>query len=315
MLAENGGRMSLREFVAQALYDPESGYYTTNIRTVGRRGDFSTSASVEGLKRPFAQAIGRWIQGNRFPHVIEVGAGDGSLAVAVMKSLGWWARKRLHYHIVDASPKLIALQKKTLGEAGVRATWHATMADAVSAAGGRASVFSNELVDAFPPDVFQWDAGSDAWLEVGLELSAEGAIHEACRPTSLSPDLGLSFPDGQRVEVHFSYRDWLTQWIKNSEKIAMITVDYGDTTPRIYHRRPKGTLRAYFHHQLLIGDDVYARPGQQDITADVNFSQLESWGNSLGMTSSAPMTQGEFCRTNSAGNDESELFHVIMQQF
>ena len=314
MLAGNGGRMSLREFVAQALYHPESGYYTENIRTVGRRGDFSTSGTIEGLKKPFAQAIASWSRENGFRDVIEVGAGDGGLAVAFMKSLGWWERKKLRYHIVDASPKLVALQKQKVGEAGLRATWHPTMEDAVTAAGGRASVFSNELVDAFPPDVFQWDAGHGAWLEVGLELSTTGAVTEACRPTTLSPDLNLAFPDGQRVEVHFSYRDWLSRWIKDAERIAMLTVDYGNTTSRIYHRRPKGTLRAYFHHQLLIGDEIYARPGRQDITADVNFSHLKTWGNSLGMTASGLITQSEFCGSESADEVGAENFRIIKQQ-
>ncbi len=314
MLAENGGRMSLREFVAQALYHPEAGYYTSNIRTVGRRGDFSTSGTIENLRRPFARAISRWIQKNRFPHVIEVGAGDGSLAVAIMKSLSWWQRRKLRYHIVDASPKLITLQKQTLREAGLQATWHATMKQAVSATGGRASVFSNELVDAFPPDVFQWDAQNKEWLEVGLELSATGIITEACRKTTQSPELHTPFPDGQRIEVHFSYRDWLADWIPHAEKIAMLTVDYGDTTSKIYHRRPQGTLRAYFHHQRLTGDDVYARPGRQDITADVNFSHLESWGNALGMKASPLTTQSQFCQLNPSKNSETEQFQIIEQR-
>ena len=32
--------------MARALFDPERGYYTRHIKTVGARGDFSTSATL-----------------------------------------------------------------------------------------------------------------------------------------------------------------------------------------------------------------------------------------------------------------------------
>ncbi len=62
----------------------------------------------------------------------------------------------------------------------------------------------------------------------------------------------------------------------------MLTIDYGGTTDEIYHRRPSGTLRAYRGQQRLTGGDVYELPGRQDITADVNFDDLQGWARELG---------------------------------
>ena len=66
-------------------------------------------------------------------------------------------------------------------------------------------------------------------------------------------------------------RDWLPAWRTGS----MLTIDYGDTCPALYFRRQDGTLRAYAHHQRFEGGDVYAGFGTRDLTADVNFSDLQ----------------------------------------
>ena len=44
------------QFMARALFDPERGYYTRHIRTVGSRGDFSTSATLSPSLRGAAAA-------------------------------------------------------------------------------------------------------------------------------------------------------------------------------------------------------------------------------------------------------------------
>lgn len=57
----------------------------------------------------------------------------------------------------------------------------------------------------------------------------------------------------------------------------MLTIDYGDRAETMYHRRPHGTLRAYLLHQRLEGAEALQYPGRQDLTADVNFSDLIEW--------------------------------------
>ena len=274
--SECGGSIPFEKFMEAALYHPEFGYYTKRVRTVGRAGDFST---WPGLHSSLARAVAAWLRAKPERHVIEAGAGTGQLAAGVLNHLGFFRRLRTTLHIVEISPVLRAAQEKLLQ--GKNVIWHRDMNAALAAAGGRANIYSNELPDAFPCRVFV--RGGSRWRELSLKIdgnSAREILRECELPESSSlPD---NSPDGTRVEVHESYRKWLGSWAGSWKCGEMLTVDYGATMPGLYHRRPAGTLRAYAHHQRLTGADVFAGAGHRDITADVNFTDLEIWGKILG---------------------------------
>ncbi|MEO8205013.1 MAG: SAM-dependent methyltransferase [Chthoniobacterales bacterium] len=275
----SAGPVSFECFMDAALYDPEIGYYAAGIRTVGSRGDFSTSATLHPV---LGKAIAAWLQSFHTSvfaplHIIEVGAGTGALAKSVLDSLGLLGRARLNYHIVEVSRPLKAQQQELLKRN--RITWHEDMRSALKACDGAAHIFSNELVDAFPCRVFI--KSSDRWQELALELR-DGSVTETFLP--LSPEEKFpesNFPDGQRIEVQSRYREWLAGWLPDWKSGNMLTIDYGDSFPQLYRRRPRGTLRAYFRHERLEGSAVYQRFAKQDITADVNFSLLQEWGEAL----------------------------------
>jgi SAM-dependent MidA family methyltransferase len=268
---ELGGAIPFDRWMAEALYHKTFGYYSANIRGIGRKGDFTTWPVVH---RSLAVGIARWALKNRPAkrwHLIEIGAGTGELAESVLKAIGWWNRPR--YHIVDVSGPLRAAQQKRLGR---RAIWHETVSEALAACGGSAVIFSNELVDAFPCRIFQKQTG--AWRELALRIEG-GKVQEIWREVAL-PELTVfahDWPDGQRVEIQESYRSWQQQWLPEWKQGAMLTIDYGDKSSGLYHRRPQGTLRAYSHHQRLEGREAYAGFGLRDLTVDVNFSDLLAW--------------------------------------
>lgn len=273
---ELGGGMPFERFMREALYNPEFGYYTVHIRDVGRGGDFSTFVTLgDGL----AKALAGWIIQNRARDVIEVGPGNGELARRILHHIGWWRRIGIRYHLVDVDGPLRKAQDKRLR--GFRVRRHEGLREALRATGGRALIFSNELPDAFPSRVFEkTEAG---WREVWVRFSAD-EVEEVLKETEL-PDSEIfnhPHPIGQRVEVHESYHRWLQSWAPEWKSGAMLTIDYGDTMPGLYHRRPRGTLRGYSFHQRLEGSDIYQAPGRIDLTADVNYSDLERWGSQLG---------------------------------
>jgi SAM-dependent MidA family methyltransferase len=72
-----------------------------------------------------------------------------------------------------------------------------------------------------------------------------------------------------------------------------LTFDYGLTTPELFlpHRR-EGTLRAYRRHRLCT--DLLASPGEQDLTAHVDFSALQTAGESAGLRTAFFGTQSSF---------------------
>jgi SAM-dependent MidA family methyltransferase len=293
-----------------ALYDPEAGYYTARVARVGREGDFSTSAT---LSDSLGCAIAAWLRAEavhlrfRRPELIELGAGDGSLARAVLRRLGWRARFSSRYHIVEISTKLREVQRERLEGYGV--FWHPDVETAVKAAGGKAVLFSNEFVDAFPCRRFV--RGDDGWREIFF-CHENGTWHEWSYKVTDLPDSsalhGWATPmrKGQRVEVHESYGRWLRDLGQLLDCGSLLTVDYGGSPREVYHRRPEGTLRAYAHHQRLTGLDVYRRPGHQDLTADVNFDDLKRWGAAAGLAPVAFVTQQQFLLTWGSQRDKDK---------
>ena len=283
----------------EALYHPTLGYYTARIADVGREGDFSTSATLDG---GLSMAIAAWImeraEASRWRHipVIEVGAGSGHLARTILKHLGWLGRLRTSYTIVEASPILKRRQHDLLRGRGV--VWVDSMEQALKRSGGRALIFSNELVDAFPCRLFE--KREHGWSEVGVQLSPDNSILEVLIPLGAGDPWFGQFEactPGHRVERHDSYNEWLRSWRPEWKEGSMLTIDYGDQQTAQSRTPIQGTVRAYWKHQRFTGREIYARFGKQDITADVNFSDLIRWGEELGWRSELLATQREFLGT------------------
>ncbi|GAA5484691.1 SAM-dependent methyltransferase [Haloferula sargassicola] len=265
----DGGALRFDEFMAAALYDPALGYYGRRIREVGRRGDFSTSASLGGL---LGEAVAAWARGamksTGCRDLIELGPGNGTLARQVRESFPWHRRPRLH--LVERSPALRAIQQQTLG---AKASWHDSLTAALAACGGRACVYSNEFVDAFPVRRFRREP--TGWAE--QFVLPDASLWRPCPSLPSSSIFERDWPPGHVVEVHDSFHHWLRQNLAGWKSGRMLTIDYGDEIHGLYHRQPGGSLRAYFHHQCLTGPEALARPGHQDLTADVNFTDLARW--------------------------------------
>jgi SAM-dependent MidA family methyltransferase len=302
IIAGAGGAIPVERFMQEALYHSTFGYYAAGVRKIGRDGDFSTSAT---LHPALGRAIAAWAAADRREarsgrawHLIELGGGSGDLAAAVLDSIGWWRRRALTYHIVEISPHLRAAQEKRLGRLGRRVCWHPEIGSALQAAQGRAHIFSNEFVDAFPCVQLLLDPAGGDWREVCVGWPEDvNRPQESFREWLRQDNPGhapAGFPPGQRIEMHLSYRRWLESWRHLWQSGRMLTIDYGDETAALYHRRPQGTLRAYCRHQRLNGLEIYERFGQQDLTADVNFSDLQRWGRELGLATKSLLTQRAF---------------------
>ncbi len=265
--------LSCEEFMEIALYDEQEGYYTVHIPDIGFRGDFSTAVSMSDL--PARRLAEHWRStcrafGRNLP-VIEIGGGNGSMAAAFTRSLGFWDRLRLRYHTVDRSPKLRQLQA-LVGGSGVRV--FPNIASALRHVGGRAFIFCNELADAFPARRFRFCSGS--WQELGLSVQ-DGAIRWQLKPCPQLPESSVFSPwarEGQTVEVHECFHRWLADWQPLWKCGVFVNIDYGSTCDDLYYRKPQGNLRGYIAHTMLSADEILPLAGRCDITADVNFSDL-----------------------------------------
>lgn len=269
---------TFERFMQRCLHHPTRGYYARNIQSIGSRGDFTTAPQ---LSEAPAAAIATWaaraLKENGCRDLIEVGPGLGTLASQVFHKLPLLTRLRTRLHLVESSPALSAHQKETLGN---KATFHTNLPDALAACSGNAVIYSNELVDAFPVRLFE--KTQTDWQEVAIDSSEQQIREILLPPAELPPSsiFELEHTIGQRVEVHDSYRLWLESWIPLWKKGSMLTIDYGDAARNLYNRQPNGSLRAYLLHQRLVGDAIYSNPGMQDITADVNFTDIAEWTES-----------------------------------
>ncbi len=262
--------------MAWALHDPKRGYYARQISGISGRGDFTTAPM---LSEAPARAITAWaikaMKETGCRDLIEIGPGEGTLAAAVMKFLPWHRRWKTRLHLVETSAPLAERQRNLLGN---RAIWHRHLSEALESCGGRAVIFSNELVDAFPVRRYQKTTGG--WLEMAVRFDENRRAHESLMSPALLPESSgflETHPLGQMIEVHESYQRYLAEWMPRWNAGRMLTIDYGSTAERIYHRRPRGTLRAYLLQQRLEGPEIYGNAGRQDLTADVNFTDLQDW--------------------------------------
>ncbi len=259
----------------QALHDPVSGYYARRIKGIGHCGDFTTAPM---LSDSLACAISAWaaraMKETGCRDLIEIGPGEGFLSAAVLRDMLWRQRWKTRLHLVETSAPLAEIQKKQLGRS---ATWHDCPARALAACGGKAVIFSNELVDAFPVRLFE--KSNRGWHEVAVSWKAGRASESLMELAPLPPSSGFSeiHPVGQRIEVHASYREWLLNWLPHWKAGRLLTIDYGAEAETLYRRRPRGTLRGYLLQQRMEGLEIYQNPGRQDLTADVNFTDLVDW--------------------------------------
>ncbi|MHB8604226.1 MAG: SAM-dependent methyltransferase, partial [Thermoplasmatota archaeon] len=270
------GPMPFADFMRAALLDPEHGYYT-RAPDIGPEGDFSTSARFEA----FGFAVARFLDacatalGRDELSVLELGGGTGELA----KHMGTHLKTRVRYAFDDASPRLLARQQ------GNRAPGAADSASDV--------VFGNEVLDALPVHRLVGAANGET-LEVHVALDARREFRERLLPLSRA-DLATHVrpAKGQVVEVRPELDAFVaTAAGRLGARGYLLFIDYGDVAERLFDPSDKwnGTLAAYRAHQKVA--DVYDAVGEQDLTADVDFSALDRAARAAGLRPAGFATQG-----------------------
>ncbi len=285
------GPLRFPEFMTAALYEPGCGYYARETRQIGRAGDFFTSVSVGPL---FGQILARrflreWLATGAPARwrVIECGAHDGTLAADILDALAALERRAfdgLEYVIAEPLPLLQAAQRDTLQPYQDRVRFAADLT-ALAADPLPGIAFGNELLDALPFHLVEWQAGQ--WLECRVALAPDDAFCWTTSPiddplllTALAP-LGHGFPDGYRTEVRSGFTAWLAALARCLDAGLMVWADYGFARSDYYHPdRTSGTLRTFARHQA--GTDPLAEPGAADITAHVDFTALAEAALTLG---------------------------------
>ena len=299
------GAIPFARFMELALYCPDYGYYETENVTVGRHGDFYTSVSVGSLLGELlASQFASWLE--ELPpgklQIVEAAAHDGKLALDILR---WLERnrpsvfERIEYVILEPSARRRAWQEKTLAEFSGAVHWLSVeKLDSTETICG--VIFANELLDAMPVHRLGWDAQRRAWFEWGVAWEVEkfvwvkiGKSVETANLNLLPIELLAVLPNGFTTEICPAAQEWWCSAARALKGGRLMTLDYGfQNEAGLSPNHPNGTLRAYHRHK--VSDDVLTRPGEQDITAHVEFHSIQSAGESAGLKTETFVSQSSF---------------------
>jgi SAM-dependent MidA family methyltransferase len=254
-----GRPLQFDEYLTVVLYGAH-GFYTTGGQA-GRRGDFITSPEVGPL---FGTVLARWIDAEHERlgrpadfTVVEVGAGPGTLARAVLSEAPQWTGR---YVAVE-----LAAAQRAQHPDGVRSTDRLPDDPVVGV------VIANELLDNLPFRLAVYDGG---WREAFVSVDADGALTEVlgAAPTKWSW-LPAHAVHGARVPVQEAASGWVDAARRSLTVGSVLAVDYCTARTAVVAATPwRHWLRTYRGHER--GEHYLRRPGEQDITAQVCLDQL-----------------------------------------
>ncbi len=255
-----------------ALYAPGLGYYVSGFTKFGEKGDFITASSCTSL---FGATLARQISeimSLTSPQIIELGAGDGSLAVDIIMELEKLDSLPAAYFILDVSPYMKTKQQDIISEKVPHLlslfSWLDDVPEQISGV-----VFANELFDALPVNLIKVE--DKQILERGVAVGghsfhwsdkkAEGELLKVATNLDLHPPY--------LTEIGLVGRALMEKLVSNFDTAVLLLIDYGFRRAEYYHpQRSQGTLLCHYKH--YVHDDPFFSPGLQDITAHVDFTSL-----------------------------------------
>jgi SAM-dependent MidA family methyltransferase len=302
------GPIPFSRYMELCLYDPELGYYSRNAEQFGKAGDFYTSSDVHAVfgrlvARQFEE-IWRALRSPAQIEILELGSGRGLFAQDVLD----WSEKKfpgffraVHCTLAESSPSLRERLQSTLkrqfaaGKVSLCSkSPFALREGTASAAGASLSdpiiVFANEFFDALPVEVLS--------PQGELRISEkDGQLFETWHPASAE---ALEFMDrysvhpeaGQRIEAPLIAQRYMSQIAAAVDCGILIAIDYGYTRQDQLAGRHRGTIATYRQHSESA--NPYEAPGEQDITAHVNFTALTAAAEKQGMHVQPLLTQSQF---------------------
>jgi len=311
-------RITFAEYMDLVLYHLQYGYYNTHATKLGKQGDFFTSPHLgtdfgELLAEQFLQI---WeILEKPVPFtLLEMGAGQGILALDILNYLeGCYPDflAALSYVIIERSPSLIQEQQQRLQKYHNHIQWQTLEEIPVNSIVG--CCFSNELVDALPVHQIVIENGQlrEVYVTTQTASTSHATFTEVVGELSTARiieyfDLNKialpspTYPEGYRSEVNLAALDWLKMVAARLQRGYLLTIDYGYSANRYYNPIRQGTLQCYYRHHRH--NNPYLYIGQQDITAHVDFTALQAWGELCGLTTVGSTQQGLFLMALGLGN-------------
>ncbi len=289
-MAAGNGAIPFARFMELALYAPGLGYYRAGARKFGPGGDFVTAPELSPLfSRCVARQCRQVLTQLGGGQILELGAGSGVMAAAMLQELEALDSLPDRYAILEISAELRERQQQTLAGQAPRLQERVCWLDTLPTTGFSGVMVANEVVDAMPVERFRITPAGPRPLQVTWEqdrfIWREGeedpALSEAVN--RLQERLGYELPSAYESEFNARLPGWIAALAERLASGVVLLIDYGYPRREYYHpTRRTGTLRCYYRHRLHA--DPLILPGLQDITASVDFSALADAALSAGLT-------------------------------
>jgi NADH dehydrogenase [ubiquinone] 1 alpha subcomplex assembly factor 7 len=283
------GPIGVDEYMQACLQDPEHGYYRRRP-AIGSSGDFITAPEIS---QTFGEIIGLWCavvwqQMGSPPalRLVELGPGRGTLMRDALRAarLVPAFRATLQVELIESNAALAAEQRATLKDEDVPVRWCSGLA----AGTHPAIVIGNEFLDTLP--VAQWVFHGGAWHRRCIAIDASGALSFAAgvADTRLATPAGLREPrDGDIYESRAAVLAPLAAQVAGlGAPLAALFIDYGHPQPGY-----GDTLQAVAAHRYA---DPLRAAGENDLTAQVDFTDVAKAMRDAGLASDGPVAQAAF---------------------
>ena len=272
------GPITFAEYMESALYDPDAGFYARP--SVGDSGHFVTAPHVSPafgdlLARQIAEC---WdVLGRPRPFtLVELGAGDGTLALQVMmatRSVPDLAES-LRYVAVERS----AGARKALSETGIEAD-----ADVRSIEPVIGCVLANEVLDNVPFHRLRERRGRIVEILVGEKDGRLVEVEGTPSPQALGA-LRTPLRPGEERPVSPAALALVRDMAVSIARGYSFLFDYGFSGSE-----QPGPVHAYRNHRVLA--DVLDEPGTRDVTAAVDLDGVADEGRRAGLQVWGPVAQ------------------------
>jgi len=325
------GPLTFADFMRECLYHPVHGYYS---KTESRRfADYYTSVDLHPifgrlLARQFAQM---WEQLGRPAEflLVEAGAGSGRLAEHILdfcaaklpnfcSALRYVAVERSSARREAATARLknrtdfsrSSSSSSSLSSSSLSSSAHHRISPEIPPRIRAGCIFSNELLDALAVHRVVMRAEGLREIFVGFRngnfVDVEAPL-STCAINEYFAKESITLQEGQLAEAGLEACDWIAEVGRRLERGYVVTIDYGHPAADLFdERHVRGTLLAYRDHR--VSEDFYAAPGEQDLTAHVNFTALETWGARSGLETERFTTQTEFLLSLAQPNEFADLY-------
>lgn len=287
------GWIPFSQYMDMALYTPKYGYYNGGAVKIGAEGDFITAPTLSPL---FGTVIANQLN-QLLPQtdgcIYEFGAGTGALALSLIQHINPDVLKA--YYIIEVSPDLAQKQSSLLAQHLSNQDYAKIVHLSELPEQFDGIVIGNEVLDAMPVEIMQWNSGSIH--RMGISVEQEKLVWQS-RPApeslkQLTEQLPISSIDEYTSEIHPQQQAWVHTVAQKMQRGAILMIDYGFDAQQYYHpQRNQGTLIGHYRHHTI--HDVLYYPGLVDITAHVNFTAIADAGVASGLELIGYTTQANF---------------------